>query len=573
MSRRTICFYSPANLNNMDGSAIWIQAVAETLHVDPDLEITLPLRAMERRTTITGLLRRLDRVELLDPRALGRRGDVLDEDEALDAIEALDRRRHFDGILLRSFALCLAAAARPALGGRLLSAYILEPERDTSSAAYRAEMGVIAEASRYVVSQSEEMRALTESLVPAARGKTILLPPAIPAEPVRRPDPDRIVRRMLYAGKFHPFYPVGRMVEFLRELRLELPDLEFHVVGDKIFRPPDDPGYHHVLRHSLSRTPGVVWHGAIPRDAVEALLADGGVALSLWDYRHGSTMNDLVISTKLLDYASVGIPVILMRTAAQEALLGPDYPLFVSHADEALPLLRRLFHDAGLYREASERTYAGSRPFTYPNVHARLAPFLSGTALDLPATGPAALALADRPKLAGARFNLGIASLGPTALDAALALLRELNTADERFRLIVRPPQLTPDGEAAARAALAAAIARSGAPAASVTLEPPWIDGDASWLRMVGFLVLDTPPTATPAELRPFVAAGLASGAPPVVPGADAPAEGAEWLGGSPAALAAVMRDLVVSGGWAGAAARARAAAAPLAAPPPGVGG
>jgi hypothetical protein len=82
MSRRTICFYSPANLNNMDGSAIWIQAVAETLHVDPDLEITLPLRAMERRTTITGPLRRLDRVELLDPRALGRRGDVLAESSA-----------------------------------------------------------------------------------------------------------------------------------------------------------------------------------------------------------------------------------------------------------------------------------------------------------------------------------------------------------------------------------------------------------------------------------------------------------------------------------------------------------
>ena len=167
------------------------------------------------------------------------------------------------------------------------------------------------------------------------------------------------------------------MIDFLTELRAELPDLEFHIAGDKIMPIEDDPGYQARLRSRLETTPGVVWHGSLPRERVIDLLAEGGVALNLWDYAHGPQMNELVVSTKLLDYASVGVPVVLTRTPTQVELFGPDYPLFIDRVADALPLIRRVLMEPDLYRSTGERVFEASRAFTYPAIHRLIAAHLA----------------------------------------------------------------------------------------------------------------------------------------------------------------------------------------------------
>ncbi len=464
-----ILFYSAANLNTIDGSAIWVQSVAETLHVGPTTEIVLPLRAPETRDVITGLLRRLPRVTLVPAQqAVSRKLEAsgIATNEALDLIERLDREAAFDVILIRKFEVALAAVRRERLRSRLWSTYVLEPENDPKSAAHARDLAEIAVGSRYLVAQSEEMRALTEAIVAAARGKTILLPPAIPSNPARRADPDRIVPRLIYTGKFSPFYPVRQMVAIFAELRGEIPGLEFHVVGDKIHRPRDEPTHAPLLDQALTGTPGLIWHGGLPRDQVEQLVAEGGVALSLWDYRFGSRMNDLVISTKLLDYASVGVPVILNRTAAQESVLGPDYPLFVTSLDQVLPLLRRTLRDPGLYREASERTFAGSRAFTYPNAFAGIAPFLEGAG---------SRELLHRSKLPGAERNIGVFGMAarPDRRSVIEAIATALASRDERYRVVV------------------AGGSSAGSAGAIPTLSFVPADDPPNWLRIVGPVIVD----------------------------------------------------------------------------------
>jgi hypothetical protein len=130
----------------------------------------------------------------------------------------------------------------------------------------------------------------------------------------------------------------------------------------------------------------------MPREDVVDLVAEGGVALNLWDYRHGPRMNDLVVSTKLLDYASVGVPVILNRTPTQVELYGDDYPLFVDRIDDALPLIRRVLTEPELYRSTAERSYEASRAFTYPRIHALIAPYLDAGASPPSLVGPAVAA-------------------------------------------------------------------------------------------------------------------------------------------------------------------------------------
>ena len=233
-----VCLYSPADLNLVSGSSIWVESVAATLNAGPEVQVVLPLRALERRRIITDQIRQLPRVELVDPRRQRRwvPPTGLYSTEALDLIEKLDNEQPFDAIILRGFAYCLAAVGRPRLRDRLWSTYVLEPERDIEDAAHLAELAEIAGGSRYLVAQSEEMRALLESAVPAARGRTIILPPAVPSTlPPNGGDsaPPAIAptaHRLFYAGKFHPFYPVLRMVDFLEELRVDVPDLELHLM-------------------------------------------------------------------------------------------------------------------------------------------------------------------------------------------------------------------------------------------------------------------------------------------------------------------------------------------------------
>jgi hypothetical protein len=537
VSRRIrVALYSPADLNVIDGSAIWVQAIAETLHVDPDVELTLPLKAPERRDVITRLLRQLDRVELVPAPARGAGAvEGLTNEAALDVLEGLDRQRDFDVILLRSFVLCRLAAERPRLRGRLWSAYVLEPEREIRSATYRADLAAIADASAHVLVQSEEMRALYEQLVPAAAERLALLPPAIPDAPAVRA-PARIVPRLIYTGKFHPFYPVRELIGSFGRLRGERPELSFHVAGDKIHRPPDDPTYAPSLERALMGTPGLVWHGGIGRDEVEALLAEGGIALSVWARSHGLWMNDLVISTKLLDYCSVGLPVILNRTFAQESLMGADYPLFIDSVAEVEPLVVRLLGDEALYRAAAERCWEASRRFTYSAVQARLAPYLAA-AHDQAAMPAVEAANADRPKLPGTTFTVGVVvdpSVSGSDLDGPLELIERLRTFDDRFRLLVRA------GDADGRLHDAVPVSLHEA----VTVETAR-EAFSSWLRRVGFVILSggrKAPTRGPRRSDPLELI-VASGSRPIILGGGPGADG--WPTGSVESVAGQVAALV----------------------------
>jgi glycosyltransferase involved in cell wall biosynthesis len=93
-------------------------------------------------------------------------------------------------------------------------------------------------------------------------------------------------------------------------------------------------------------------------------------------------MNDLVVSTKLLDYCAAGVPVLATRTRVQAKLLGDDYPLFVGGPDEAFDVLERALADPDLQQMAVTRTLEAASGFTYERIAASFAPHLvlDGTA-------------------------------------------------------------------------------------------------------------------------------------------------------------------------------------------------
>ncbi|MEX1178970.1 MAG: glycosyltransferase [Nitriliruptor sp.] len=367
-----IALYGDVNLNLIDGSAIWLAALAETLALDPRCHVSVVLKSPIARDLVVRPLLDRDNVTLVThPDAPPR----LTPAQALDHIEQLDARDRFDVVLLRGYELCKDAAGRASLAGRLWT-YLTDIPQEPRLATVedRAELSRIAAASQRVLCQTDEMRAYLEGLVPATTGRTTLLTPMVPESFLRPPDALSSAPKLFYAGKFAPAWGFLETVAAFEQLRGGHPGLELHVAGDKVHDPPDDPAYKPAVEAALARTDGLVWHGAVSRERVAELLAGCDVALSA---RHPSMDASLELSTKVLEYGAANVPAVINRNPLHERLFGADYPLFIDHLDDLATVLDRTLSDTEAWTVARDTAHRVARAFTFAEVRARLAPALT----------------------------------------------------------------------------------------------------------------------------------------------------------------------------------------------------
>jgi glycosyltransferase involved in cell wall biosynthesis len=357
--------YAEVNMNLIDGSSVWVQSVAQTLTSIPGVEVTVLLRAPEQRDVLTAPLHANDRIDLIHPDNFDM-DKPLEPEVALEALQELDREREFDHVLLRGAAICAAAARRRPFPGRTWC-YYLTPH-DFEPGDEIDQIRLIAPASERLLCQTEPIRDLARVAAPDNADKISLLPPMIP--PVPEPD-ERPARsgglRIVYAGKFAPEYYFLELIETFGRLHREEPEAEFHLIGDKIHNPPDDPEFRPAVELALAETDNVVWHGGVSRSQVDELLRDADVALSV---RH--PMMDKELATKVLEYGAAGCAVILNRTALYEDLLGADYPLFATDPGEILAALKQIARNSDLRQEAADRCTEAARQYTYQRVAERL---------------------------------------------------------------------------------------------------------------------------------------------------------------------------------------------------------
>ena len=369
--RTRICLYGDVNLNLIDGSAIWLAALAEMLALDAQCEVTVVLKSPIERELVVAPLLALDNVTLVgapDP------SPRLTPAQALDVIEQLDTANRFDVVLLRGYELCRQAAGREQLHERLWTYLTDIPQQSwLATDADRTALTAIAHASQRLLCQTDELRAYLEGLIPAAARRTALLTPMVPEHFVREATPRARPAKLFYAGKFAPMWGFLATVEAFRTLRSDHPDLELHVAGDKIHNPPDDPDYAPAVRAALADTPGLVWHGAVTREQVADLLAGCDLALSARDH----AMDDsLELSTKVLEYGAANVPVVLNRNPMHERLFGGDYPLFVDRLDDLAVVIDRTLRDDDAWTAARDTAHRVACAFTLPRVRERVAPLL-----------------------------------------------------------------------------------------------------------------------------------------------------------------------------------------------------
>jgi glycosyltransferase involved in cell wall biosynthesis len=365
--------YGDIDLNLIDGSAIWLQSVTQAL-TRAGCAVTLVLKAPVRTSRLIAPLLAEPGVTVRRPfeeHLLEGPGPVTAA-AAPELLARLDAEAPHDLVVLRGRVVTAAAAKGGAFAGRLWP-YLTDVPQSVPglTPATAEELGMIASAARYLLCQTEELRCFLEGSIPAACGKCVLLPPILAEIPEGRgTSPAASPLRLVYSGKFAPRWNTLEMTELPELLATRGVAAELHMIGDKIHNAPGD--YQQRMRAAL-QTKGVTWPGGHSREDALRLAASCDIGLS---WRHPELDASLELSTKVLEYGAIGLPVILNRTPMHEGLLGADYPLFAASLADVADVAAAAAGDAALYQRAAERTSRAAEQFTLDRAADRLRGYL-----------------------------------------------------------------------------------------------------------------------------------------------------------------------------------------------------
>ena len=388
--------YGDVDLNMIDGSAIWAQGMVQAL-ARAGCEVTLVLKAPVRTGRLVDPLRALPGVTVRSPHAEGRFDVPMAPRHAAAILAQIDAEDPYDLVVVRGRRLAGKLAMGP-LAGRLWT-YLTDVPQSAAefTASAKGELRRIADASRMLLCQTEELRGFLESAVPATAGKSVLFPPVVVLSHVetRAPGAPDGPFRLVYTGKFAPRWNTYEMTSLPRLLAMRGVDAELHMVGDKIHDDPADPGFATRMRTALETAEGVVWHGGHPRAEAMRLTASCDVGLS---WRDPSMDASLELSTKVLECGTLGVPVVLNRTPMHERLLGTDYPLFAATEDDVLDALTHIGKHPDVYTLAADRCRTAAADFTLDAAADRLRAYLSQA---FPEPSETVLAVKQRPLRVG----------------------------------------------------------------------------------------------------------------------------------------------------------------------------
>jgi glycosyltransferase involved in cell wall biosynthesis len=366
--------YGDIDLNLLDGSAIWLQSVTQAL-ARAGCKVTLLLKAPVTTSRLIAPLLAEPGITVRSPHKEQLATTAVQAADAPSLLARLDQQQPFDLLVLRGRAVTAEVARSATFDGRLW-AYLTDVPQSVPGLTpeLAAELTAIASAARYLLCQTEDLRCFLEGSIPQACGKCVLLPPILADIPSQRHENAAgKPLRLIYTGKFAPRWNTLEMTLLPGLLAACGRPAELHMVGDKIHHDPADSGYRQRMRAALEQDT-VTWHGGQSREDAMRLAASCDIGLS---WRHPELDASLELSTKVLEFGALGLPVILNRTPAHETLFGVDYPLFAATLDDVVTLASTAADDPAVYRLAADRAAAAAGDFTMDRAAQRLRRYLA----------------------------------------------------------------------------------------------------------------------------------------------------------------------------------------------------
>ncbi len=365
----SLLLYGDLNLNYIDGSAIWAASFVEMLAGLKNVSVTFLLKADLTHDTLIESIKKLNNVKIISPSSTFKQSKLLKPVDAIEVLADLQQNYSFDGVIIRSFEITKGLAALDSFKGRLWP-YMIDVfhSKESWDAEIIAEITKVIDASYTVFCQTTHIEDFLVGKIPLAKGKTSLLPPMVPdqPEPKKHFELDGRALRIVYAGKFDPLWGTREMLSTFKSLRKQGLNVELHVYGDKIHNPPDDKSFKSEIEDRLQNTEGLIWHKAQPRKVVIEAMRTYDLA---WAWRQPELEeNTDEVSTKFLEYSSVGLPMLVIGNKITTKLLTNEYPLFVNSFDLLIPTIKKIIADPEMIKKASTLVYKASKAFSFTKV-------------------------------------------------------------------------------------------------------------------------------------------------------------------------------------------------------------
>ncbi|MGO1544827.1 MAG: glycosyltransferase [Gulosibacter sp.] len=361
-----VFLYGDVNLNIIDGSAIWLQSMAQ-VWAGTGAQVDVQLKAPETRALLSGPLRKIPGVTVLD--ATPESADALTHAEVVAIAEARDAQAPYDVVMARGLQVCRALSEQPSLASKLW-AYVTEYAYGSESFDEDRQriFSELAGRARFVLAQTDEARSVLESLIPEAAGKALLLGPMIPDTLTPKVAAQEALGtaenplRLIYTGKFAKDWRTDLMPELVPELEKLGVIAELTMVGDKVHNERSDPNWALRMNALINRKqPRVHWAGGKDRATSLEMVSNSHIALS---WRSTQLDLSLEMSTKVLEASGLGVPSIINRTPMHQNLLGEDYPLLVdARADSVADIASRIRDALPELHGLSERVHVATEQY------------------------------------------------------------------------------------------------------------------------------------------------------------------------------------------------------------------
>lgn len=371
-----VLLYASVDLNLIDGSAIWLTSLAQVFAKAAGNQVFLLLKSPLSRQTAANEVIRTGNISLIDPWETGsiRRAAGLSKisprkrlssEQAAAAVVSAATRYATDLIVIRDDETAELASEEEGVADRLWC-YITDPAKYRDSKQLRR-LKILSRRCAVLLCQTEQAKALLLKKNPGLNpAKVHLLPPMIPGYMLEcSPESSDATLRIVYTGKFSPGYRSVEMFSVFNEIRKRFPGAELHVAGDKFHNLPPVDNFEEIVKAGLT-SPGVIWHGGVSRDKIPGIINKCQFAFS-WRTEEFDT--NVEMSTKMLEYAALGVPPILNRNAVQETVLGRDYPAYVKDTRDILDVITYFTDNPSKYSSLRKRCQDIAKAYTYEKIH------------------------------------------------------------------------------------------------------------------------------------------------------------------------------------------------------------
>ena len=376
-----VLIYADVNINLIDGSAVWLASLTEMLSLDNELNVNVLLKnPLTCDILIHDIIER-NNINFIDPweeaehrgdfRSILNRNnnDYLDNVSAATLIQLLDKEENFDKIIIRGPITSYQLCGKESISKKLII-YITNPpaHKGWMESAKLIKMHT---SSYLTLCQTEMAKEVFISLLGnnVELEKIDILNPMIPDANFKKKI--RVVNKpsIGYSGKFSPPYMIEEMFQAFKHIKKISPDSTFEIVGNKFHNKPHVEGFEERVKEGLTSTPGVIWHGGVSRSEANELMSRVMVASGWRDDSFDSTVE---ISTKVLESAALGIPILMRPAPVQIAVFGEDLPIWVKNEDDFINAYTSLVNDKELYKSTAKKMRQAVKYYSFSQTLHRL---------------------------------------------------------------------------------------------------------------------------------------------------------------------------------------------------------